>query len=242
MTMKKIALSFFVLAASGAYVWSQAGKAPSGDLLSANPPPTNDQTAAVPAPIANTAAGDARPGPQLVPFVVHETPPAAALPAPEPVPLPTLPAPTNVALPVEPVSPPPVATQSVAVDMPLPRLRPARLAAASRFTPVAAVVAANGHYSDGSYTGPQTDAYYGLMRIQAIVQGGRLVAIKVLEYPSDRRTSVAINRQALPMLRDEVIMAQSANVDIITGATLSSRAFIESLGGALNQASSSSTL
>ena len=44
------------------------------------------------------------------------------------------------------------------------------------------------------------------------------------------------------MLRDEVIAAQSANVDIITGATLSSRAFIESLGGALNQASSSSTL
>jgi len=236
MSIKKIALSFFVVAASGAYVWSQAGKAPSGDLLSSNPPAADDQTATVPSPSVSTA-GEAQPGPQLVPFVVHEPP------APEPAPLPALPVPAEAAVPpVEPISAPPAAAQSVAVDVPLPRLRPPRLASASRFTPVEVVAAANGHYRDGSYTGPETDAYYGLMRIQAIVQGGHLVSIKVLEYPSDRRTSVAINRQALPMLRDEVIAAQSANVDIITGATLSSRAFIESLGGALNQASSSSTL
>ena len=40
------------------------------------------------------------------------------------------------------------------------------------------------------------------------------------------------------MLRDEVVSAQSANVDIISGATLTSRAFIRSLGGALRQAAS----
>jgi uncharacterized protein with FMN-binding domain len=40
------------------------------------------------------------------------------------------------------------------------------------------------------------------------------------------------------MLRDEAISAQSADVDIISGATLTSRAFIQSLGGALNKASS----
>ncbi len=72
--------------------------------------------------------------------------------------------------------------------------------------------------------------------MQAIVQSGRIVAIKVLQYPSDRRTSVAINRQALPMLRDEVISAQSAQVDIISGATLTSEAFIQSLTAALQGA------
>ena len=97
---------------------------------------------------------------------------------------------------------------------------------------------ANGHYADGTYTGPVVDAYYGLMQIQAIISGGRLTSIKVLRYPSDRRTSVSINRQALPMLRDEVISAQSANVDIISGATLSSEAFIRSLGAAMRQARS----
>ena len=93
-------------------------------------------------------------------------------------------------------------------------------------------------YADGVYTGPTADAYYGTIQIQALVQGGQLTALKVLKYPSDRRTSISINRQALPMLRDEAIRAQSANVDIISGATLTSRAFIQSLRGALKKASS----
>ena len=91
-------------------------------------------------------------------------------------------------------------------------------------------------YADGTYTGPATNAYYGTMQIQAIVHGGKLANIRVLQYPNDRNTSIAINSQALPMLRNEVIAAQSANVDIISGATLSSDAFIRSLGGALNKA------
>ena len=91
-------------------------------------------------------------------------------------------------------------------------------------------------YVDGEFTGPAINAYYGVVQIQAIVQGGRVARLKVLQYPSDRQTSVAINRQALPMLRDEVIAAQSANVDIISGATLTSAAFIKSLGKALEQA------
>ncbi len=103
---------------------------------------------------------------------------------------------------------------------------------------VGAAGGANGQYRDGSFTGPVVDAYYGLMQIEAIIKGGRLTAIRVLQYPNDRRTSVFINRQALPMLRDEVISAQSANVDIVSGATLSSEAFIRSLGAAMSQAQS----
>lgn len=91
-------------------------------------------------------------------------------------------------------------------------------------------------YADGVFTGPAVNAYYGIVQVQAIVKDGRLARIKMLQYPSDRQTSIAINRQALPMLRDEVIAAQSANVDIISGATLTSEAFRKSLSGALNQA------
>ena len=93
-------------------------------------------------------------------------------------------------------------------------------------------------YKDGAYTGPVVNAYYGLMQIQAIIKGGRLTSIKVLQYPNDRRTSIFINRQALPMLRNEVISAQSAYVDIVSGATLSSEAFIQSLGAAMTKAAS----
>ena len=104
------------------------------------------------------------------------------------------------------------------------------------FTNVAALRAAGSGYVDGNYTGPSVDAYYGLVQIQAFIKGGRLSGIRVLQYPSHRQTSVAINHRALPMLRSEVITAQSAQVDIVSGATLTSEAFIQSLGGALSQA------
>ena len=91
-------------------------------------------------------------------------------------------------------------------------------------------------YVNGTYTGPVANAYYGNMQIQAIVHGGKLSAIKVLQYPNTHGASIAINSQALPMLRDEVIAAQTANVNIISGATLSSEAFMQSLSGALSKA------
>ena len=91
--------------------------------------------------------------------------------------------------------------------------------------------------TDGTFDGPAVDAFYGLVQIEANVQNGKLASIKVLQFPSDRRTSIMINRQALPILRLEAIAAQSASVDIVSGATLTSEAFIESLGAALRQAS-----
>lgn len=91
-------------------------------------------------------------------------------------------------------------------------------------------------YADGEFTGPAVNAYYGVVQIQAVVQSGRLARLRVLQYPSDRQTSIAINRQALPILRDEAIAAQTASVDTVSGATLTSQAFIRSLAGALNLA------
>ena len=98
--------------------------------------------------------------------------------------------------------------------------------------------AASTQYRDGIYKGPQVDAYWGMMRVAAVVQNGQLVNVKILEYPADRQTSRYINQQAIPMLEGEVIGAQSAHVDIISGATLTSEAFLMSLNAALGQAGS----
>ena len=92
---------------------------------------------------------------------------------------------------------------------------------------------------DGSYTGSSADAYYGTVQVQAIVQGGKLVTVNFLQYPSDRRTSQYINGQAMPMLQTEAIQAQSANVSGVSGATDTSAAFVQSLGSALAQANNS---
>lgn len=93
-------------------------------------------------------------------------------------------------------------------------------------------------YKDGSYTGAVTDAFYGNVQIQATIQGGKIADVQFLDYPHDRGTSVEINSQAMPLLKQEAIQAQSANVDIVSGATQTSEAFRESLQSALNKAQS----
>jgi len=103
--------------------------------------------------------------------------------------------------------------------------------------PVApAVVAGVNGYKDGTFTGPSVDAYYGNVQVQAIIQGGKITQVKFLDYPHDRRTSQMINNQAMPWLNSEAVQAQSAQVDIISGATFTSEGFQQSLQTALAQA------
>ncbi|MBI5358665.1 FMN-binding protein [Candidatus Amesbacteria bacterium] len=91
-------------------------------------------------------------------------------------------------------------------------------------------------YRDGEYLGPVTDALYGNLQVKAIVKNGLISDVIFLDYPQDRPTSREINTQAMPYLKSEAIAAQSAQVDVITGATQTSKAFIESLTAALNAA------
>ena len=247
--MKQIALSLLVIAASGAYVWDQAGKRPAEDVLGSALPADATEAPGSTAPVFRTLPA---PSPQFrTRFpIARETTAGIAVdarrpndpveqtavgvapqPSPAPPKQPVLPAVSN------PASSTPSFAITPAVYIPVPQQRPAYPEAPAHVVRVGMKLAAQA-YADGVYTGPPADAYYGIIQIQALVQGGQLTALKVLKYPSDRRTSVSINRQALPMLRDEAIRAQSANVDIISGATLTSRAFIQSLRGALKKASS----
>ncbi|MDE1919134.1 MAG: FMN-binding protein [Patescibacteria group bacterium] len=93
-----------------------------------------------------------------------------------------------------------------------------------------------GLYADGSYAGSPADAYYGTVQVKAVVQNGRIADVQFLQYPSDRSTSRYINGQAMPLLTQEAIRAQSAQVDGVSGATFTSQAFAESLAAALAQA------
>ena len=119
----------------------------------------------------------------------------------------------------------------------------------SRSTPPAATTASttaspqpsaatNAQYKDGQYTGDVADAFYGNLQVQATISGGQLTDVTFLQYPNDRRTSIEVNSEAMPLLKQEAIKAQSGQVDIVTGATDSSMAFIESLSSALAQAKS----
>ncbi|MGE5140425.1 MAG: FMN-binding protein [Rudaea sp.] len=116
-----------------------------------------------------------------------------------------------------------------------PALAPTSGAAAPPQPTPTTVVVKNG-LKDGDYTGQSVDAFYGTVQVQAVIQNGKLAEVKFLQYPNDRRTSVRINNFAIPVLTQEAVQAQNANVDIITGATLTSEAFAESLQTALDSA------
>lgn len=107
---------------------------------------------------------------------------------------------------------------------------------ASASSPTGASATSAASYKDGAYTGNAADAFYGNIQVQAVVQNGQLTAVRFLQYPNDRRTSQEINQQAMPLLQQEAIAAQSGQVDIVTGATDSSEAFRQSLTSALEQA------
>src|SRR5258706_3559562 len=104
-------------------------------------------------------------------------------------------------------------------------------------TPGATVTPAPGAlYKDGSYTGSVDDAQWGVVQVKAIIKNGKITDVQFLQYPNDRNRSVYINSIADPQLTSEAIQAQSANVNVVTGATDSSLAFIQSLTDALSQA------
>ena len=91
-------------------------------------------------------------------------------------------------------------------------------------------------YKDGTYTGSSADAYYGNIQVQVSISGGKITDVQFLQSPGDNGTSRMINSQAMPLLKQEAIAAQSAQVDIVSGASDSSQAFQQSLASALQQA------
>lgn len=91
-------------------------------------------------------------------------------------------------------------------------------------------------YKDGAFTGSIADAQWGYIQVKAIISGGKITDVQFLQYPNERNRSVEINAYADPQLTQEAIAAQDSQVDIVSGATDTSEAFIQSLSDALTQA------
>lgn len=102
--------------------------------------------------------------------------------------------------------------------------------------PTASVTSTSTAYKNGTYTGSVADAFYGNIQVQVTIAGGKIADVQFLQSPNDNGTSRVINSQAAPLLRQEALTAQSAHVDIVSGASDSSQAFQQSLSSALQQA------
>ncbi len=89
-------------------------------------------------------------------------------------------------------------------------------------------------YYDGQYSGDAVNAHgWGTMQVVAVIEGGKLVDILVDQYPHATSQSNMITRHALPTLICEALEAQDADIDFVSRATDSSRAFVKSLDSAL---------
>ena len=85
------------------------------------------------------------------------------------------------------------------------------------------------------YRGPAVSMRWGPVQVIITVKGRKITDV-VATAPTDRTRSAFINGQALPLLKQEVLQAQSANVGIISGATMTSQAYVQSLQAAMKKA------
>jgi uncharacterized protein with FMN-binding domain len=87
-----------------------------------------------------------------------------------------------------------------------------------------------------TYTGPVAENPYGPVQVQVAEEGGKIIDVKALQMPTEHALSQEISTQVAPMLRSEVLQAQSAEISIVSGATYTSESYATSLQGALRQA------
>ena len=96
--------------------------------------------------------------------------------------------------------------------------------------------------SEGSTTGAKTvtgaaaNTLYGPVQVQIMVKSGKVTAAKAVEYPQGTSRDAQIDAFAIPVLDREAVSASSAKIDMVSGATYTSRGYIASLQSALDQA------
>ena len=88
----------------------------------------------------------------------------------------------------------------------------------------------------GQLTGSTVQTPFGAVQVQVTLQNGRITDVQALQTPGDQRRSQQISQYAVPQLRSEVLQAQGAQVDTISGATYTSEGYAQSLQSALDQA------
>lgn len=87
-----------------------------------------------------------------------------------------------------------------------------------------------------TYTGEQAQTQWGIVQVSITVTDGKITAVDVPEYPSGNGRDQEINAYALPVLKQETLTAQSAQIDTVSGATVTSDGYLSSLQSALDQA------
>jgi uncharacterized protein with FMN-binding domain len=84
--------------------------------------------------------------------------------------------------------------------------------------------------------GPVISTRWGPVQVRITTDGSTLTGVEVLQYPTGNGRDQEINDRALPVLVTETMDVKSANIDMVSGATVTSEGYLQSLQAALDEA------
>jgi uncharacterized protein with FMN-binding domain len=132
--------------------------------------------------------------------------------------------------------PPPPSSSSVPVSTATATPSGAPPSSGSSPAPTSASTPTASGLKNGTFTGQTVTSFFGPIQVQIVVSGGRISGVKTLQSPGDNPQSAYIASVATPYLGQEVLKAQSAQINIVSGATYDSQSYAQSVQSALDMA------
>ncbi|HEX2705757.1 MAG TPA: FMN-binding protein [Candidatus Lustribacter sp.] len=87
-----------------------------------------------------------------------------------------------------------------------------------------------------TYTGDAVNTRWGIVQVEITVADAKITRAEAIQYPQENPRDQEINSYAIPLLNEEAVQAQSAQLDSIGGATVTVQGYIASLQSAIDQA------
>ena len=87
-----------------------------------------------------------------------------------------------------------------------------------------------------TFAGDAVDTRFGPVQVQITVANGTITAVDVLQVPMEDRHDQMINSRAVPVYNEEAVQAQSADIDVVSGATVTWEGYTQSLQSAIDAA------
>jgi uncharacterized protein with FMN-binding domain len=113
---------------------------------------------------------------------------------------------------------------------------PSASAGTATASPGASASAGGSGKAAKTYTGSTAGTRWGDVQVTITVTGGKITDVQVPVYPNGNGRDQEINAFALPTLTQETLQAQSADIQTVSGATVTSDGYLQSLQSALDAA------
>lgn len=84
-------------------------------------------------------------------------------------------------------------------------------------------------------TGSPAVTRWGTVQVAVVLAGGRISQVQVLQSPDGNRGDREVSAYVLPVLQAQTQQVQSADVDVVSGATYASESYRTSLQSAKDQ-------